>query len=143
MKIFCYPYELLSLLFIITSIAPIICTDIDSTAPQKVWVYKENLGINSYRFGINVYKITIPSRVVERQLWPRGDSQNWTHLRKFPVATPFSHLENKGNAFLGTIVKKTFFKDFYMKVQKHFTLIKDRGHFSAIKLQALIPYKLK
>ena len=37
-------------------------------------------------------------RAVARQLGPRGHSQNWTPLRKFLVATPFSFKENKGNA---------------------------------------------
>ena len=41
-------------------------------------------------------------RAVEKQLGPRGDSQNWTPFRKIPAATPFSLQENKGNALLGT-----------------------------------------
>ena len=39
-------------------------------------------------------------RAVERHLGPRGDSQNWTPFRKFPVATPFSFPKINGNALL-------------------------------------------
>ena len=50
----------------------------------------------------------------------QGYSQNWTLLRKFPVATPFSFPESNGNALFRYIVEKVF-KDFYKNVLKHLT----------------------